>query len=439
MSDNNFEPANTQPVEGSGEIAVPTIKKPRKWVTAAFNMASGAAVSLAMKTTVLACTASFLAPAVSIGVAAVAAGVASSYARHYLENRALVKSGQEPVKFTFKKAAFGGVFGLLGAGLAAAGTEALTRFAPDFVTEMKNFLGFSTPVCPPEAAVAPAPVVEPALAPSVTPEVEAVATPVPAPVDVPAAVELPATVIEADCPPCVAVPKAIDCVTDLAKADGVSDRVKDAIERAASTNARVSAQGVKDLGYFLFNGFDGMPKDPCLAVQLLKEAAENGNVQAKVDLAYLEYHGNAAAGITADRDAALEKMKALGSEKARWFVAQWTGVGTDAAPAPAAAPVSAPVVPAPAVSAPVAVTPLQTVTLPASTPVVSVDVTGDAPVQAAPVGATIESGPGMDCQPIIHSGSGNIDFVCSLPENDNNFTVGEKVIIQRPALLHLIR
>lgn len=413
MSDHDLETNNTPNAADAdtGATPAPAVpKKPNKWLTAAFNIASGAAVSLAMKTTVLACTASFLAPAVSIGVAAVAAGVASGYARHYFENRALVKAGQEPVKFTFKKAAFSGALGLAGAGLAAAGTEALGRFAPDFMSGLKNFFGFSAPLCAPETLST----VEPEAAGPVLDLIPAPETVDTAPVVEDVVDEVTA---EEDCPPCEPAPSAIDCVTELAKEEGVSARVHDAISRAGSDNPRISAQGVKDLGYFLFNGFDGLPKDPCLAVQLLKEAAENGNIQAKVDLAYLEYHGNAAAGITADPDAALAKMKELGTAKARWFVEQWTGTAPESASLETLS------------SAPAASTPQAT--LPVSEAATGVE------GASGPVGETIQSGPGMDCQSVIQGG--DVHFICSLPDNDASFNVGDKVMIQRPALLHLVR
>ncbi|MGZ9097967.1 MAG: hypothetical protein ACXW30_06710 [Micavibrio sp.] len=380
MQDNDLNPAAAPDEKPGLALAAPAPKKPNKWLTAAFNMASGAVVSLAIKTTIVACATPFLSPVVTIGVAAVAAGVASSYTRHYFENRALKKAGQEPVKFTFKKATFGAGFGLLGAGLAAGAVELFEHF----------FGADVTPACPEKPA-----------------DVQPAAGPVePAPATTPAPEDCP-------CPP---VKSPLDCVKDMINGGSASDRVKDTMDRIASANPRVSAQGVKDLGYFLFNGFDGMPKDPCLAVQLLKEAAEQGNIQAKVDLAYIEYHGNAAAGIEANKEAALEKMKELGSNKARWFVEQWTGGGTDAPQASLPANDVAPVQPVTGTVAPVV-----------------------EPVAPAPAGETLQSGPGLDYQAVINTDTNNIDFVISVPENDNSFVVGEKVNIQRPGLLQLQR
>lgn len=417
MSGKDFEPSNTPDSTASGDVPAPVVKKPKKWLTAAFNLGSGMAVALAVKTVVVTCAATIASPAATVFIGAAAAGVATSYLRHTLHNYQREKAGEEPLKFTYKKAAMGAGFGMLGAGIISG----LDHFAPDLlsnsISSIKNFFGFSSPAVCPDPQPAPD---------NMLPATDQQVMPEPAPVET---AELPET--EIDCPPCEPAPSAIDCVTELAKAEGVSSRVHDAISRAASENARVSAQGVKDLGYFLFNGFDGMPKDPCLAVQLLKEAAENGNIQAQVDLAYIEYHGNEAAGIAADPEAALEKMKELQTDKARWFLEQWTGTASDtAAPAPASA--------APVPSATPSPAPLQTVTLPASETVVTVDVTGGTTPLQSPAGATIQSGPGMDCQSVIKS-NGEIDFICDLQGNDAGFNVGDRVMIQRPALLHLVQ
>ncbi len=46
-------------------------------------------------------------------------------------------------------------------------------------------------------------------------------------------------------------------------------------------------QAAKDLAFFLFNGQGGAPKNPELAMKLYEYAAQNGNVQARRDLAYI--------------------------------------------------------------------------------------------------------------------------------------------------------
>lgn len=433
MQDNqdNLNTAETT----SETVAAP--KKPRKWLTAAFNISSGMAVSLAVKSLVVTCAATLASPATAIFIGAAAAGVATSYLRHTIENYQLGKAGQEPVKFTFKKAALGAGFGMVGAGVIAG----LDHFAPDLISNtissIKNFFGFGPAACiEAPAAIAD---IQPAAAPiePVTPVETAAPT-------APQGVELAETVVTAP------EPTSLDCVKLLAENPAVSDRVQDALQRTAATNVKTSAQGLKDLGFFLYNGLDGMPKDPCLAVKLLKEAAELGNVQAQVDLAYIEYHGNAAAGVTANPAAALEKMQGIKTGAARHFVEQWTGTDLTedsfAKATPKVAPVAAAIVATPSA-------PLETVTLPPAQPVAMVDVTNPAAPTTATTafaaattttGATVESGlsagSGMDCKPIINvGGSNDIDFVCSLPANDDTFSVGERVIIQRPGLLNLVR
>lgn len=420
--------------------AAPAPKKSRKWLTGAFNIASGMAVSLAVKTLVVTCAATVAAPTATVFIGAAAAGLATSYLRHTLENYQLGKAGQEPVKFTFKKAAMGAGFGMLGAGII----QGLDHFAPDLVSNtissIKNFFGFGPAACieAPAAPVAPVADVQAVTAP-VEPETATTS---------PQAIQLAETVVTAP------EPTSLDCAKLLAENPAVSDRVHDAIERTTATNVKTSAQGLKDLGFFLYNGLDGMPKDPCLAVKLLKEAAELGNVQAQVDLAYIEYHGNAAAGVVANPEAALEKMQGIKTGAARQFVAQWTGAGVSGESVAKAAGKATAAAVAPTAS-------LETVTIQPSQPVVTVDVTNPAApstttafTSATSAGATVEVGQGsgsalradapsaggMDCKPVITvGGSNNIDYVCSMPVNDDTFSVGERVIIQRPGLLNLVR
>ena len=434
---------NLNTAETPNETA-PAPKKSRKWLTGAFNIASGMAVSLAVKTLVVTCAATVAAPTATVFIGAAAAGLATSYLRHTLENYQLGKAGEEKVKFTFKKAAMGAGFGMLGAGLI----QGLDHFAPDLVSNaissIKSFFGFGPAACIEAPAAAP-----------VIADVQPVAAPVEpvAPVEAaaptsPEAIQLAETAVTAP------EPTSLDCAKLLAENPAVSDRVHDAIERTTATNVKTSAQGLKDLGFFLYNGLDGMPKDPCLAVKLLKEAAELGNVQAQVDLAYIEYHGNAAAGVVANPEAALEKMQGIKTGAARQFVAQWTGAGVSGESVVKAATKATAAVVAPTAT-------LETVTIQPSQPVVTVDVTNPAApstttafTSATTAGATVEVGQGsgsalradapsaggMDCQPVINvGGSNNIDYVCSMPVNDDTFSVGERVIIQRPGLLNLVR
>jgi hypothetical protein len=126
-----------------------------------------------------------------------------------------------------------------------------------------------------------------------------------------------------------AIPAAIPCPSPMESFAGlidghtVSERVTDAMNRAASDSAKVAAQGTKDLAYFAFNGFDGVPKDPSVAAGLFQQAAEAGNVQAKIDLLYMQFHG--LGGVTANPDAALSAMNDIATPRAEMFVQQWGG------------------------------------------------------------------------------------------------------------------
>lgn len=127
------------------------------------------------------------------------------------------------------------------------------------------------------------------------------------------------------------------CTTPLAEIgsfieqNNVSEQVKDAYERALSGDSRISAQGRKDLGFFKFNGFDGMPKDQAGALNILCNAAEMGSTQAQVDLYYIQHHG--LAGVEENRAAAAAGMQSLAehSRKARWFLKEWSAPAGEAA------------------------------------------------------------------------------------------------------------
>jgi len=82
--------------------------------------------------------------------------------------------------------------------------------------------------------------------------------------------------------------------------------------------ADLSPQEMKDEAYKLFNGFGGEEKDVAKAVELYERAAEAGSEQAKVDLAYIRYHG--LDGLPADQGAAVSLMEDLGRD--RWLGGQ---------------------------------------------------------------------------------------------------------------------
>lgn len=69
-------------------------------------------------------------------------------------------------------------------------------------------------------------------------------------------------------------------------------------------------QALGDAGLGLLNGQHGFPKLPEQGVALLREAAQSGNVNARINFAYLQYHG--LYGVGADRNAALATIGQIG-------------------------------------------------------------------------------------------------------------------------------
>ncbi len=101
--------------------------------------------------------------------------------------------------------------------------------------------------------------------------------------------------------------------------DGLSPRAE-AIKQAALNG---DSQSLGDMGLGLMNERYGFPQNEALGVQLVLQAAENGNLNHRVWAAYLEYHG--AEGLEANPDAALEKMREIAHPDARQFTAAWLG------------------------------------------------------------------------------------------------------------------
>lgn len=168
------------------------------------------------------------------------------------------------------------------------------------------------------APVVDAPVVE-------TPVVETPVVDAPV-VDAPVADVPAAEAVAPDAPQTDVVAADVDCVDPVAKAAVIMAAETDltpCAEESLKMAQAGNAQGVKDLAAFFLNGTDGLPKDPALGVELLKGAAEAGNVQAQVDLAYLQYHG--LHGVEGGKDAALAAMQDIKSAAAREFVSAWTG------------------------------------------------------------------------------------------------------------------
>ncbi len=102
----------------------------------------------------------------------------------------------------------------------------------------------------------------------------------------------------------------------------VLDRVGEVLDSVTTETSTVSEafaaavtgdmQAQKDLAYFMFNGFEGVPMDKSLAAELFAGAADAGNVQAQTDVAYIQYHGLVQDVIPQDQAAALQTINELG-------------------------------------------------------------------------------------------------------------------------------
>jgi len=326
-------PAAETPAPAAPEAAAPAAVAPaphsgkKKWLMRAFNVAAGAGVTVAAKSAAVVGMTVAGAPVwATMAGAAVAVGVAMTLFCHFGERHTAKKGGAELSAFFSKahaKEIFtkkhanvflkSSAFALIGSALAMGFQEGI------FQEGWNKVFGGGTPTPAPVVV----PPVETVVTPPVVPPVETVAQPQPMMV----------------VPPVEVAPVVAHCATageqfaTLIDGQQVSARVTEAIARSASTNAAVAAQGTKDLAYFAFNGFDGVPKNPNVALELFKQAAESGNMQAKVDLVYMQYHG--LGGVAADKTAALSTMKSLGGARAASFVASWGGSGANAVAATA--------------------------------------------------------------------------------------------------------
>jgi hypothetical protein len=311
-------PAPAAPEAPSAAAAVvPAHSRKKKWLMRAFNVAAGAGVTFAAKSAAVVGMTVAGAPVwATMAGSAVAVGMAMTLFCHFGERNAAKKGGAELSPFFSKahaKEIFtkkhanvflkSSAFALIGSALAMGFHEGI------FQDAWHRVFGGGTPapVVPPiETAVTQPVVTQPVVPPVETVQAQPMVV---APVEV--------------------APVVTPCLTpgehfaQLIDGHQVSARVTNAIARAASTNAAVAAQGSKDLAYFAFNGFDGVPKDANVAVELFKQAAESGNMQAKVDLVYMQYHG--LGGVPADKASALSTMKSLGGARAAHFVANWGG------------------------------------------------------------------------------------------------------------------
>lgn len=250
------------------------------------------------------------APAVAtLLVSSLAVGVASASFCHLAQVHAAKKNNTIAPKFwsaaTAKTAAKSSLFALVGGALFLGFHEGI----------IQNWLGFGHHAATAPAVVPPVPVEH--AAPAVTQPV--VTQPV---VVAPPAEHIAQTI---SVPP-VHCPTPAEQFADLIKGHHVSAQVTDALHRAASDNAHVAAQGTKDLAFYAQNGLGGVTKDTHVAVELFKQAADSGNVQARVDMLYLQHHGLDT--IAADKQSSLSAMKDIAhNSRAGHFVKAWGGAG----------------------------------------------------------------------------------------------------------------
>lgn len=214
-------------------------KTTRRALTGAFNMAVGAGVGMAVKSIAVgaACTAGIPVLAAGVGAAALAGGVTATIKmaadNHFNFRRVWAKENRSA---NLKKLAFHSGFSMLGAlGFGLASECGL-------FSKVFNFFSGAA-----EQTVVPA-------------AEQTVAIPA-------SAVERAAGTIGSD-------PDA------TAKARLVLDHAQQG-----------NAQAIKDLGFFMFNGREGVDLNRPLAVDLFRSANALGHGGAGVDLAYVEYHG----------------------------------------------------------------------------------------------------------------------------------------------------
>lgn len=256
----------------SDETVIDTAIKTRKHERAlkiAFNVAAGMAVAASAKiaTVSLIGLAWTAAPAfASLALSAVAVGAAMTVYEHAKARRSAKKAGLEDMPKFFTRRNLK-TFGISGSFALAGG---LIFMGADYFFSSKQAVAEVA-----VKAVAPAPV----------------------------------------------CPTGVEQFSQAVAETKVTTAVQNAMERAGSSVAEVAAQGKKDLGYYIFNGFGGVAENKAVALQLLKDAAEAGNVQAKVDLLYAQYHG--LGGLAADPKGAAAAMAAIDTPAAEKFTEAW--------------------------------------------------------------------------------------------------------------------
>lgn len=117
----------------------------------------------------------------------------------------------------------------------------------------------------------------------------------------------------------VSVVDAAALTDQIAALEGLTAHAE-AIRQAALAG---DSQSMGDMGLGLINERYGFPKNESLGVQLILEAAEQGNINHRIWAAYFEYHG--AEGLEANPNAGLEKMREINHPDARAFAAAWVG------------------------------------------------------------------------------------------------------------------
>jgi len=294
----NTTPANNnefKTVQNSTE-ATPVKKKKRgKFLSIAFNIAAGAGAAMATKAFVVSmmmtCT-----PLSVLLVSSLAVGAAMTLVKHGQHRYQASKNKTEFNKFFTKKTA---------KDFATSSAFALVGGAIFMGFQLDSFKDLFQPI---HSAVAPV---------------------LPADTTVNNVAHVPAVPVEVAHTAPITAP--VVCISPLEEfahnidASHVSERVSDAMTRAASSNVHVAAQGTKDLAYFTFNGFDGVPKDQNLALELFQKAADAGNLQAKTDLLYAQFHG--LAHVVTNPQHAANVMQNIETPKAESFTKAWNSMG----------------------------------------------------------------------------------------------------------------
>lgn len=291
-----------------------------KILSAAFNMAAGAGAAWAAKAVAASVFATCLPAVGTIALTSVAVGAAVATATWLRKKHLAKKRGLDAPKFWTKDT--GKTF-LISSAFAGVGGALFAYFTGGFdscLSTAANDAAVNAAPAPVETAVIPQTTgSETLIAPVDTSSVTAAAEIVPEVVDETVSTAATETVAQTvTAAPAFSCGDATQSFSNWTAGSETSARVAESFARAGNG----SAQGLKDLGYFLFNGFDGVEQNRELAVEFFKCAAEQGNVQAQVDLAYAQYHG---LGTAAQPEQALNAMKEIGSKKAEWFVQQWGG------------------------------------------------------------------------------------------------------------------